>query len=110
MFSEAAYPAKESEVALLKKSAPGLHESLCGSLVDIANKVRTLYDDGALDITLSTRSLIRWAKLTWAFESLPGVQKPVVYAMNRAFGFQTDPDSRSTLEELMQRIIAGEEA
>jgi len=105
MFSEASYPAAVAEEGILMKFAPGLGKDFCAVLVSVANHVRTLHNDGAVDITLSTRSLIRWAKLTWAFQKVSGINQPVVYAMHRAFGFQTDPDSRMILEEALQRVL-----
>ena len=60
----------------------------------------------ALDVTLSTRTLIRWAELTIAFQPLAkqGIS-PVRYAMDRALGFRASTTSRAALVEMVRRYF-----
>jgi cobaltochelatase CobS len=80
-------------------------------MVDLANDVRknfmgnsTAHD--ALDVTLSTRTLLRWAELTIAFQPLAkqGIS-PILYAFDRALGFRASTTSRAALYEMLQRIF-----
>jgi len=61
----------------------------------------------ALEVTLSTRTLIRWAELTMAFQPLSkqGIS-PVMYALDRALGFRASQTSRVALSEMAQRIFS----
>lgn len=110
MFSEVNYPCATAEESIMERLVPGLPEDLRKALVRVATMIRDLYKEGGSEITLSTRALIRWGKLTWAFSKAPGIQVPVVYAMHRAFGFQADDDSRVVLEEALQRVLSGKGA
>lgn len=105
MFSECGYPSPDAELEIIQGLVPGLPPELAKVLINVANVVRKHYVEGELDITLSTRSLVRWGKLTWAFSKAAGISSPVVYAMHRAFGFQSDADSRVILEEILQRVL-----
>ena len=63
-------------------------------MVDFANEVRGLFMGtsdtaiNAIEATLSTRTLIRWADLTLKFQPLAhqGIQ-PLSYALDRALAF-----------------------
>lgn len=83
-------------------------------MVEYANEVRRLfmgesgnsYNSGSIEITFSTRSLLRWADLTIRYQPLAnqGIQ-PVAYALDRALGFRASRESRAMLSELVQRIF-----
>ena len=59
-----------------------------------------------IEVTLSTRTLIRWADLTLRFQPLAhqGIQ-PLSYALNRALGFRASRPTRAMLHELLQRMF-----
>ena len=81
--------------------------------IRFANAVRKLFmGDGAegldnqIEVTFSTRTLIRWALLTLLFAAQKGDGVDAVsYALDRALGFRASPPSRFTLKELQQRIF-----
>ena len=83
-------------------------------MVEYANEVRRMfmgesgnsYNSGSIEITFSTRSLLRWADLTIRYQPLAnqGIQ-PVAYALDRALGFRASRESRAMLHELIQRIF-----
>ena len=108
---EIGYPKPEVECELLGELYPVLPTELRNKMVDFANDVRknfmgnsTAYD--ALDVTLSTRTLLRWAELTIAFQPLSkqGIS-PLNYAFDRALGFRASPTCRVALHEMLQRTF-----
>ena len=111
---EVGYPSAEVEKRLLARRFPSLPESLCATMVDYANEVRKLLMGesstsnltNAIEVTFSTRSLLRWADLTVRFQPLAhqGVQ-PVTYALDRALGFRASRETRAMLHELAQRMF-----
>ena len=108
---EIGYPKPEVELDLLARLFPSLPPEIATKMVDLANDVRknfmgnsTAHD--ALDVTLSTRTLLRWAELTIAFQPLAkqGIS-PILYAFDRALGFRASTTSRAALHEMLQRIF-----
>lgn len=115
VLCEVTYPKPEAEEQLLEKTAPQLPDALRKKMVEYANEVRRLfmgesgnsYSSGSIEITFSTRSLLRWADLTIRYQPLAnqGIQ-PVAYALDRALGFRASRETRAMLGELVQRIFA----
>lgn len=113
---EVGYPKPEAELQLLAKYAPNLPEPIRKKMVEYANEVRRLfmgekengYNANAIEVTFSTRTLIRWADLTMRYHPLSrqGIQ-PISYALDRALGFRTSRETRAMLHELSQRIFPG---
>lgn len=110
---EMGYPDSEVEKRLLAKKVPSLPETVRDTMVDYANEVRKLFMGEAtdaihnqLEVTFSTRSLLRWAELSVRFQPLArqGIQ-PVEYALDRALGFRANRESRAMLHELAQRMF-----
>ncbi|WP_027362086.1 AAA family ATPase [Halodesulfovibrio aestuarii] len=111
---EVGYPEKGAEISLLGNIAGDLPESLRESMVEYANEVRQLFMGmgdkqhygETIDVTFSTRTLIRWVDLTVKFQPLAkqGIQ-PVTYALDRALGFRAAPETKAMLHELAQRIF-----
>lgn len=111
---EMGYPAADVEKSLLARRFPSLPESLCATMVDYANEVRKLFMGEAstsnltntIEITFSTRSLLRWCDLTVRFQPLAhqGIQ-PVTYALDRALAFRASRETRAMLHELAQRMF-----
>lgn len=114
VLCEVTYPKPEAEEQLLEKAVPQLPDALRKKMVAFANEVRRLfmgesgnnYNSGSIEITFSTRSLLRWADLTIRYQPLAnqGIQ-PVAYALDRALGFRASRESRAMLHELIQRIF-----
>lgn len=112
VLCEMTYPDAEVEKRLLQESAPGLPRIVRDTMVSFANEVRKLFMGeadalgNALEITFSTRSLLRWAKLTLRYQPLAkqGIQ-PISYALDRALAFRASRESRAMLHELAQRMF-----
>ena len=110
---EMTYPAPETEEVLLAKTSPHLPEDVRKKMVSYAGEVRCLfmgerdqYSGNAIEVTFSTRTLLRWADLTLRYQPLArqGIQ-PVSYALDRALGFRACRETRAMLHELAQRIF-----
>jgi len=112
VLCEVPYPPVDTEINLLKRSYPKLPTKVRDKMVAFATEVRGLFmgEGGNLtnriEVTFSTRTLLRWADLTLRFQPLSkqGI-KPVSYALDRALGFRASNESRATLHELVQRIF-----
>jgi cobaltochelatase CobS len=115
---EMKYPRPELETDLLAKIAQEIPSDIRSKMVEYANEVRDLFmgsskseirSDSILDITFSTRTLIRWAKLTVKFQNIArlGVS-PINYALDRALALRASQESRAFLHELSQRIFSSE--
>jgi cobaltochelatase CobS len=111
---EVSYPKPDAETRLLAKTAPDLPEIIRNKMVEFANEVRRLfmgekvnsYNGNAVEVTFSTRTLLRWADLTLRYQPLvkQGIQ-PVAYALDRALAFRACRETRAMLHELVQRIF-----
>lgn len=105
------YPSEETEIALLTRKFPELPSSLCSTMVAYAGEIRRLFVGGdgvtqQIEVTFSTRSLIRWADLTVRYQNLArqGIQ-PIRYALDRALGFRASRETRAMMGELCQRMF-----
>ena len=105
------YPHVDDEKKVLLNEV-SLPEQVIDAMLKVAWQVRESFKGGEsetqINIPLSTRSLVRWAKLTWCFH---GINKhghsPLHYALDRAIGFKAEPEVREALHEIVQRY-AGE--
>ena len=112
---EIGYPEPEAELRLLARSAPDLPESVRRAMVDYANHVRRLFvgteetSTQSIEVTFSTRTLIRWADLTQRFQPLArqGIQ-PIAYALDRALAYRAGLTTRALLHEMVQRMFGGD--
>lgn len=117
ILCEVGYPKPEVERELLAAKFPQLPTELCAKLVDFAGEVRKLFMGEAgrdsldslyrhVEVTLSTRTLLRWADLTVRFQPLAhqGIQ-PVTYALDRALAYRASRETRAMLHELAQRFF-----
>ncbi|WP_291327128.1 AAA family ATPase [Desulfovibrio sp. UCD-KL4C] len=110
---EIGYPTFEAERELLSRKAATLPENIRKKMIEYANSVRKLFMGEAtgnltdtIEVTFSTRTLIRWADLTVRFQPLAkqGIQ-PITYALDRALGYRASRETRTVLHELAQRIF-----
>lgn len=114
---EIGYPSPDVEKVLLARKFPEFPSEISEKMVDYAGEVRKLFMgaggesdthnlSGAIEVTLSTRTLLRWAELTMRFQPLAhqGIQ-PVTYALDRALAYRASRETRAMLHELAQRIF-----
>jgi len=109
---EVGYMDAKLETNLLCALYPKLPEEVARKMVSYANEVRRLFIGNAegeakLDITFSTRTIIRWANLTIRFGPLAKLSiSPVLYALDRALALRANPETRTYLTELAQRTFS----
>jgi len=109
------YPLPEEEMPLVKKvlmqpegiDDESVAEMFAERMVDVANRVRKLYcgesdDAAAIDITLSTRSLKRWAALFMMFQS---VERPEHYALERAVTNRANPATAKAIHDVVDMVF-----
>ena len=118
ILCEVGYPTPERESELLGRLTPELPADLRGKMVEYAGEVRRLFigqsnqnaSGNVLDVTFSTRTLIRWARLTIRFQPLArqGLS-PLKHALDRAIAFRASAENRTFLHELAQRIFPEKE-
>ncbi|ORJ61320.1 CbbQ/NirQ/NorQ/GpvN family protein [Geothermobacter hydrogeniphilus] len=103
---EVGYPEEEQEQMILARVAPGIPEDIRTGMIAYAMEVRRLFMAGQLEVTLSTRTLVRWAKMSEFFRPLANQGKnPLQHALERALSFRAEPETRSSLAEIAQRIF-----
>lgn len=102
------YPDTEQEMAIIKKAVDTIPEEIAKTMIAYAQQVRKLFVDQQIEVTMSTRTLIRWARLTDFFRPLKnkGVN-PIHHALDRALCFRAEPESQSSLHEIAQRMFGG---
>lgn len=108
---KATYLPAATEVELVKRAAPTLGDDVVGKYVDFANAVREAFVGSAevgasVSVTLSTRTLLRWARLSVTFAELAnsGITVPY-YALERALLNRADEGTFETLREIYQRVF-----
>ena len=104
---EATYAEPSVEEAILENVAPGLPEVFRQKMVKVAGDIRRLFiggtDGGAeLSITMSTRTLVRWAKLTLAFKGAPNA---VEYALVRSLTARAELEQREAIHRIAADVF-----
>lgn len=111
---ESDYMPEKDELELLRAHfGAQLPQKTLANMVRYANGVRRLFMgyeaedmDVSLDLTFSTRTLLRWARLAALYQRiLPPDADAITQSLQRALLFRASPVSRITLEELRQRIF-----
>ena len=105
-FLEVGYLEPKVELELLLKAVPSFANSdekrdMARKMVKLANAVRNQFlgEDGrggSLGVTLSTRTLLRWAYLT----ATSVAKRPLLYALQRSLLFRCEPRDRAAVLNL----------
>lgn len=104
MILEVGYADPTEEIMILEKAIPTLPSIIRDKMIGIANEVRKLFVGGELEVTMCTRTLVRWANLTTFYKAKPNID-PITYALDRAIGYRAEATSRQALHELCQRFF-----
>jgi cobaltochelatase CobS len=104
---EAGYAPFDIEAEILEAVAPVLPEAFRERMIRVANDIRRLFigngDTGTeLSLTMSTRTLVRWARLTIAFKGAPNA---VEYALQRALTARADPVQREAIHRIAADVF-----
>jgi cobaltochelatase CobS len=109
------YPDPESELSLLDQLVPDLPTEIARKLIVVANEVRRLFlgesgsgagtaldSGGELTLTLSTRALVRWARLTVTFRGAPN---PLAYALDQALTARAAAEERTAIHRIAADVL-----
>lgn len=102
---EVGYPAPEVEEGILAKVVPDLNQDVAKKMVEVANDIRRLHTDGdrRIPLTMSTRSLLRWARLTMDYHFLSGMgESPLAYSLDRTLLNVADRPTRAAIQEIAE--------
>ncbi|POP51506.1 AAA family ATPase [Zhongshania marina] len=104
---EVEYPTPEIEMTILEKKCPSLPAEIRNNMIRVANQVRQLFIGGAetatpLTITMSTRALCRWAKLTLDFRTAPNA---LSYALNQALLSKAEPEQKIAIQRIAKDVF-----
>jgi cobaltochelatase CobS len=105
------YPDPASELSLLHELVPDLPPEIARKLIVVANEVRRLFlgepgadsaAGGELTLTLSTRTLVRWARLTVTFKGAPS---PLAYALDQALTARAAAEERTAIHRIAADVL-----
>jgi len=108
---QVSYPDPESELSLLDQLVPDLPSEIARKLIVVANEVRRLFlgepgsdigTGGELTLTLSTRTLVRWARLTVTFKGAPS---PLAYALDHALTARAAAEERTAIHRIAADVL-----
>ncbi len=101
------YPSPDIEEAILEKKLPELPEDTRTKMIRVANLIRALFVGGdevatPLTITMSTRTLCRWAKLTVVFRNAPNA---LSYALNQSLLAKAEPEQAIAIQQIAKDVF-----
>lgn len=103
------YPDEAIEKGLLASVAPELSTELRERMVNCATAIRELFlsnDENAIDITMSTRGLLRWAVLSVKYKFVSQLGKaPHMYALDRALLFSATAPVKQAIMQIVELEI-----
>ncbi len=102
----ALYLPKRREKSLLKRVVPGLDASLIDAMVDVANEYRKGFmgnstSNAALPFPMSTRALVRWARLAYAYRNSPSALMDTL-ALAHLNGADDDPATKLAMVKIAE--------
>lgn len=113
MLMQVDYMDETTERDILAKKVPEIPEDIRNTMVETANQIRKLFmgesnEQNAIEVTMSTRTLIRWAKLAYlsAPKANDGID-PIRYSLGPALGLRASETTREALEQMVQRMFGG---
>ena len=80
---------------------------IVAKMIEVAGEVRRLFQGAgeapaAVEVTFSTRTLVRWAYLTWQFRGAP---QPLHHALQRALTHRAEPETAAAIHGIVQRLF-----
>lgn len=96
------YPTKDVELSILEASAPSLGKQVHELMIKLANSIRTAFRGsdgmpGSISVTMSTRTLVRWALLSQDFV---GADNALKYALDQALLNRCNSVEREAINDL----------
>ena len=101
------YPEPEIEKQVILAAVPKLPETIVEKMIRVAEEVRRLFvgsstGEPELTVTMSTRTLVRWASLSLTFKGAPKVFE---YALSQALTARAEPEQREAIHRIAADIF-----
>jgi cobaltochelatase CobS len=101
------YPDPETEKQVILAAAPKLPSEIIDKMILVAEEVRRLFmgsreGEPELTVTMSTRTLVRWACLSLTFKGAPNVFE---YALNQALTARAEPEQQEAIHRLASDVF-----
>jgi cobaltochelatase CobS len=102
------YPEPDVEKAVVLQAVPRLPELIIDKMIVVAGEIRRLFvgagSEGGpeLTLTMSTRTLVRWASLSLAFKGAPRVFE---YALCQALTARAEPEQREAIHRIAADVF-----
>ncbi|BAU58137.1 aerobic cobaltochelatase CobS subunit [Halorhodospira halochloris] len=101
------YPDPEAEKEMLQAAVPSLPEEIVSRMLSVAGEVRRLFmgsdsEAGQLTVTMSTRTLVRWATLAATFKGAPNVFE---YSLNQALTARAEAEQREAIHRIAADVF-----
>lgn len=105
------YPSEAFELQILQKCVPQLPEDVLKAMLDVARKIRDRFTgtggQDRIEVTMSTRCLLRWARLSFFFKNLKNMGiNPIEHALDLVLGNRAAPATREALQGYLSALIA----
>ncbi|AGG89011.1 AAA family ATPase [Rhodanobacter denitrificans] len=101
------YMDEPTELKLLERKFPSTSVQVLKGFIAVANMIREGFKAGTgLDVTMSTRTLVRWVRLTGQFAGIERRgHQPIHYAMDLALANGTSAAVSESLHSMIQQHI-----
>ena len=101
------YPDSEIEKQVLLSAVPAMPETIVEKMLRVADEVRRLFlgsdrEAGELTVTMSTRTLVRWASLSITFKGAPNVFH---YALEQSLTARAEPEQREAIHRIAADVF-----
>lgn len=105
---EIGYPEPHVEKAILERVTPVLPAELREAMVTLANDIRAVFigcnEEGVLSVTMSTRTLTRWAKVSQSLYAM-GFENPLSKALEESLLLRCQPEERIAIEKMADLLF-----
>ena len=101
------YPDRDIEKQVILASVPKLPGEIADRMILVADEVRRLFmgtdtESPELTVTMSTRTLTRWASLSLTFKGAPSVFQ---YALEQALTARAQPEQREAIHRIAADVF-----
>lgn len=107
------YPDRKVEEEIIMNAVPdmksGIGKVVLKGMLDVAKEIRDLFRAGGasqMDVTFSTRTLVRWARFFTVVASRQDLDSPILYSLDRALAFRANETARTAIHEIVQRLVS----
>ncbi len=106
-FLHVDYASEQVEKAIIAKQCPKLTSDVIDHMISVAKQIRGLFvggdsADSQLSVTMSTRMLVRWAKLTAQFQGAPNA---VAMGLDQSLLMRTIPEEKEAILRITKDVF-----